>query len=95
VGARHYPQLQFLTDNPATNIKCNPALPDTCRVPPVQAPGQFYPYWTLARVSGACVWEFGQLPNGNDIGKDKQYGTFTASLGIPELAGPIMPNPNC
>jgi hypothetical protein len=95
VGAKRFPQLQFLTDNPATNIKCNPAQPDTCRVPPVQAPGQFYPYWTLARVSGACVWEFGQMPNGNDFAKDKQYGTFTASLGIPELAGPIMPNPNC
>jgi hypothetical protein len=95
VGSKRYPQLQFLTDNPATNSKCNSANPDSCRVPPVQAPGQFYPYWTLASVSGACVWEFGQMPNGNDFGKDKQYGTFTAALGIPELAGPIMPNPNC
>ena len=94
-GAERYPQIQFLTDNPATNNRCNPASPNTCRVPPVQAPGQFYPYWTLAKVSGACVWEFGQMPNGNDFGKEKQYGTFTTALGLAELAGPIMPNPNC
>jgi len=90
-----YPQIQFLTDNPASNIRCNPARPNTCRVPPVQAPGKFYPYWTLASVKGSCMWEFGQMPNGNDFGKEKQYGTFTAALGLPELAGPIMPNPSC
>jgi hypothetical protein len=95
VGGRSYPQIQFLTDNPATNSHCNPARPSTCRVPPVQAPGQFYPYWTLASVSGKCAWEFGQMPNGNDFGKDKQYGTFTDTLGLAELAGPIMPNPTC
>ena len=59
------------------------------------APGQFYPYWTLASVKGACVWEFGQMPNGNDFGKDAQYGKFTTALGLPELAGPIMRNPSC
>jgi hypothetical protein len=95
LGAKRYPQIQFLTDNPASNIRCHPAHPNTCRVPPVQAPGKFYPYWTLAKVSGACVWEFGQMPNGNDFGKDKQYGKFTEALGLPELAGPIMPNPKC
>ena len=95
LGAKRYPQMQFLTDNPATNIRCNPAQPNTCLVPPVQAPGKFYPYWTLAKVSGACVWEFGQMPNGSNFGKDKQYGTFTEALGLSELAGPIMPNPKC
>jgi hypothetical protein len=95
VGGSRYPQMQFLTDNPATNSHCNPARPSTCRVPPVQAPGQFYPYWTLAKVSGECVWEFGQMPNGNDFGRDEQYGKFTDALGLAELAGPIMPNPNC
>jgi hypothetical protein len=95
VGAHRYPRMQFLTDNPASNIRCNPAKPTTCRVPPVQAPGRFYPYWTLAKVRGSCVWEFGQMPNGNDFGKDGQYGTFTQALGLAELAGPIMPNPKC
>jgi hypothetical protein len=35
------------------------------------------------------------MPNGNDFGKDAQYGTFTTALGLAELAGPIMRNPSC
>jgi hypothetical protein len=95
VGAQTYPQMQFLTDNPATNNRCKPANPAGCTVPPPQAPGKFYPYWTLARVNGACVWEFGQMPNGKNFGKEKQYGTFTTALGLAELASPIMSNPTC
>jgi hypothetical protein len=90
-----YSQMQFLTDNPATNSECNPAHPVGCVVPPAQAPGKFYPYWTQARVNHACVWEFGQMRNGNTFGGDQQYGTFTTALGLGELAGPIMRNPNC
>jgi hypothetical protein len=87
--------MQFLTDNPATNNQCSPTHVSGCVVPPPQAPGRFYPYWTQAKVSDACVWEFGQLTNGNTFGKDKQYGHFTTALGLPEDAGPIMANPNC
>jgi hypothetical protein len=94
-GGAGYPQMQFLTDNPATNSLCDPSHVGNCVVPPPQAPGHFYPYWTQARVAGACVWEFGQMGNGNSFGKDKQYGTFTSALGLPEDAGPIRPNPNC
>lgn len=90
-----YTQMQFLTDNAATNSLCNPASPTDCVVPPPQAPGQFYPYWTLARVNRACVWEFGQMRNGKTFGGDKQYGTFTTALGLAEDASPIRPNPNC
>jgi len=93
-GAR-YPKMQFLTDNPASNNTCTPTTLAGCVVPPPQAPGQFYPYWTRARVNGACVWEFGQMPNGNDFGKAKQYGKFTVALGLPEDASPIMHNRNC
>jgi hypothetical protein len=91
-----YPQMQFLTDNAATNSLCNP--PDqtaACVVPPPQAPGQFYPYWTQAAVEGACVWEFGQMTNGNTFGGDEQYGTFTTALGLAEDAGPIIRNRQC
>ena len=88
--------MQFLTDNPATNIRCRPpAHVAGCVVPPPQAPGHFYPYWTQAKVHSACVWEFGQMPNGNNFGKQKQYGKFTVALGLAELASPIRPNPNC
>ena len=50
---------------------------------------------TQALVNGHCVWEFGQMRNGNSFGKDRQYGTFTQALGLPEDAGPIRHNPNC
>ncbi len=99
VNGKRYPRMQFLTDNPATNNRCSPAHLARCVVPPPQAPGHFYPYWTQARVHGACVWEFGQMPNGNAFGKDKQYGKPTVlskiiNLGIMD-EGPIMPNPDC
>jgi hypothetical protein len=90
-----YSRMQFLTDNPATNIRCNPATGSGCVIPPSQAPGHFYPYWTQAKVRGACVWEFGQMPNGSSFGKEKQCGKFTTALGLAELASPIRPNPNC
>lgn len=93
-GAR-YTQLQFLTDNPATNSKCDPDTLAGCVVPPRQAPGHFYPYWTQARVNGACVWEFGQMTNGSTFGKDKQYGKPTDALGLLEDAGPVIRNPEC
>ena len=94
-GGSGYSQMQFLTDNPATNIKCNTQTGAGCVVPPTQAPGKFYPYWTLAKVSGTCVWEFGQMTNGKSFGGDKQYGKFTTALGLPELASKIIPNPHC
>jgi hypothetical protein len=64
-------------------------------VPPPQAPGQFYPYYTQAKVDDACVWEFGQMTNGNTFGGDKQYGSFTTALGLAEDASPIMRNRRC
>jgi hypothetical protein len=97
-GAR-YPQVQFLTDNPATDYRCSPRKLANCVVPPLQAPGHFYPYWTQATVNGACVWEFGQMPNGNTFGGDKQYGkpvvlSHIINLGIMDESK-IMPNPDC
>ena len=55
-----------------------------------QAPGKFFPYWTLTR---SCALEFGNMTNGNTFGKQAQYGTIVPALGYPELLGPIMPNP--
>ncbi|HEV2450309.1 MAG TPA: hypothetical protein VGS62_00060, partial [Streptosporangiaceae bacterium] len=95
VGGALYSQIQFLTDNPATNIRCSPGHTAACVVPPPQAPGDFYPYWTEAKAGGACVWEFGQMRNGNSFGQDQQYGKFTEALGLAEDASPIMPNRAC
>ena len=96
-----YPQVQFLTDNPATNSDCSPSAIAACVVPPPQAPGAFYPYWTLASGSHAsgCAWEFGQMTNGDTFGGDQQYGQPTVlsqviNLGIMDES-PIMPNPRC
>jgi hypothetical protein len=96
-----YPEVQFLTDNPATNSECGPSTIATCVVPPPQAPGAFYPYWTLASGSrgSGCAWEFGQMTNGDTFGGDQQYGQPTVlsqiiNLGIMDES-PIMPNPHC
>jgi len=95
VGGREYPQIQFVTDNSATqlNSACSPVTGQNCLLPP-EGPGNFYPYFTQARVGGLCVWEFGNMKNGNTFGGDKQYGSVGPdTLGA--FAGPVRPNPHC
>jgi hypothetical protein len=94
-----YPRMQFLTDNPATNSECTASVLANCVVPPPQAPGKFYPYWTFARFGPACAWEFGQMTNGDTFGGDQEYGKPTVlsqiiNLGIMDES-PVMPNPGC
>ena len=63
------------------------------RLPP-QGPGHFFPYFTQARVGGVCLWEFGNMRNGNAFGGDAQYGAVgPGTLGA--FAGPVRANPNC
>jgi hypothetical protein len=87
-----YPRFNFETTAPATEATC---MPDGsgCAVPPPGAPGNFYPYWTLARVNGQCVWEFGQMQNGNTFGGAAQYGGPSARF-FGTLESPIMENAN-
>jgi hypothetical protein len=95
VGGHGYPQIQFVTDSSATqfNTNCNLVTGSGCVLPP-KGPGKFYPYFTQAKVGGACVWEFGNMQNGNTFGKDAQYGSVgPTTLGA--FAGPIRRNPNC
>lgn len=48
----------------------------------------------LAKVAGNCVWEFGNMPNGNTFGGGKQHGTVKpATMGA--FAGPVRRNPSC
>jgi hypothetical protein len=94
-GGLRYPQIQFVTDNSATqlNTNCDPSTGTGCVLPP-QGPGNFYPYWTQARVSGQCVWEFGNVRNGNTFGGDAQYGQVGPdTLGA--FASAVQPNPQC
>ncbi len=94
-GGQRYPQIQFVTDNSATQFvdSCDPQSGQNC-VLPAPGPGHFYPYFTLARVGGVCVWEFGNVRNGNTFGGDKQYGSVgPTTLGA--FASAVQPNPNC
>ncbi len=94
-GGHHYASIQFMTDASASefNTKCNLATGSGCVLPP-KGPGHFYPYFTQAKVNGDCVWEFGNMANGNQFGKDDQYGKVAPGT-IGAFVGPILPNPNC
>jgi hypothetical protein len=94
-GGHQYPQIQFVTDASATefNTNCNLITGTGCVLPP-KGPGHFYPYFTQAKVGGQCVWEFGNMHNGNAFGRDKQYGKVGPGT-IGAFASPIMTNPHC
>lgn len=95
VGGNQYPAIQFMTDASATefNTHCNLNTGSGCVLPP-KGPGHFYPYWTQAMVGGSCVWEYGNMRNGNTFGQDAQYGKVgPGTLGA--FVGPVMSNPNC
>ena len=84
-----------MTDTSASelNTNCDLNSGSGCVLPP-QGSGHFFPYWTQARVGGLCLWEFGNMRNGNTFGGDAQYGTVgPGTLGA--FAGPVRRNPNC
>jgi hypothetical protein len=90
VGGNRYLQFQFQTDAALSESTCQ--FPDTtgCVVPPPNAPGQFYPHWTLTT---ACQFEFGNMSNGNSYGKTKQYGRARPAVGYPQLFSRVLTNP--
>jgi hypothetical protein len=96
-GGHDYPQYFIQTDVALSESTCpGPAGPG-CSVPPPNAPGSFYPYWSLVRTSGAaCKLEFGNVASGagvNNLGKDAQYGTdLFSTLGYPEFEGVVQPS---
>ncbi len=95
VHGASYPKIQFVTDASATelNTNCNLSSGAGCVLPP-KGPGHFYPYWTQAKVAGRCVWEFGNMHNGNTFGRDAQYGSVhPGTLGA--FVGPVRANPTC
>jgi hypothetical protein len=78
-GAR-YSGMQFETDAPASEITtCVPQNPQGCVVPPPNGPGHFYPYYTLAKVGGQCVWEFGHMNNGNRFRATSSTPTWSST----------------
>jgi len=95
VGNAPYAFVQFMTDASATefNTNCNLTTGSGCVMPP-SGPGHFYPFFTQALVNGSCVWEFGNMPNGNDFGGSAQYGSVGPGT-VGAFAGPILRNPHC
>ena len=94
-GGHRYPQIQFMTDTSATefNTACNLVTGKGCVLPP-KGPGHFFPFFTLAKVSGKCVWEFGNMNNGRSFGGDKQYGKVgPGTMGA--FAGRVRSQPSC
>jgi hypothetical protein len=94
-SGHRYPQIQFMTDASATefNTNCNLSTGAGCVLPP-KGPGHFYPFFTLAKVGGNCVWEFGNMRSGATFGGDRQYGKVGPGT-IGAFAGPIRRNPGC
>jgi hypothetical protein len=91
---RSYERMMFETNAPASDvIDCSAPGPG-CRVPLPTGPGHFYPYWTQARVGGECVWEFGNMHNGNRFGGDAQYGSSSAYY-FATLQSRVMPTTHC
>jgi hypothetical protein len=92
---KSFTSIQFVTDSSATqfNTKCDLTTGKGCVLPP-KGPGHFYPYFTLAKVAGTCVWEFGNMSNGNTFGGDKQYGSVGPDT-IGAFAGRVQTNPGC
>jgi hypothetical protein len=72
-GGQSYGKVQFVTDLSPSESACNLTTGAGCVVPP-DGPGHFYPFWTRAHVGGACVWEFGNMHNGNTFGGNRQWG---------------------
>lgn len=75
------------------NTSCNLVTGKGCVLPP-KGPGHFFPFFTLAKVSGRCVWEFGNMNNGRSFGGDKQYGKVgPGTMGA--FAGRVRSQPSC
>ena len=94
-GGNHYASIQFMTDLSTSelNTNCNIFTGSGCVLPP-KGPGHFYPFFTQASVSGSCVWEFGNMNNGNSFGRESQYGKV-GPTSVFAFVSKIMPNPNC
>jgi hypothetical protein len=92
-GGQPFEQIQFMTDVSASESSCDLVSGAGCAMPPV-GPGSFYPFWTRARVNRACVWEFGNMRNGNTFGGARQYGHVgPRTLGA--FVSRITPTPAC
>ncbi|WP_129545541.1 hypothetical protein [Arthrobacter dokdonensis] len=93
---RLYSSFMFQTDLALSESSCTATDLSGCAVPAPSSPGNFYPYWSVAKLfGGGCAIEFGNVsgPGANDFGKDAQYGTnLFSTLGYPEFESAVHPN---
>ncbi len=91
-----YSQFFIQTDLALSESTCSGTTTTGCSVPPPNAPGGFYPYWSRVKSGGTCTIEFGNVSSGSgvdNLGKFAQYGTDqVATLGYPEFEGPMHDN---
>ncbi|MBO0744800.1 MAG: hypothetical protein J2P43_07265 [Candidatus Dormibacteraeota bacterium] len=89
-----YPQVQFETDVGGSEADCNTRTGAGCTALPAAA--DFYPFWTIGRTGGACIWNFGNTIPGvtvQNFGGDAQYGTPDVARFGGTLTSPVLPNP--
>jgi hypothetical protein len=91
-----YQQFSFQTDVGLSESTCEIGSSAGCAVPPPNAPGAFYPYWSTVTSPGGCAIEFGNVSTGpgvNAFSGVAQYGTDQAGrLGYPEFETSRYPN---
>ena len=99
-----YPDVQYETDAPASEQLCTVSTGAGCVVPPIGAPGKFYPFWSMTNKEtmkgvtghGACLWNFGndiKSVTTNDFGKAKQYGKPDLARFGGTTISKVLPNP--
>jgi len=89
-----YPNVQFETDIAGSENNCNLATGADCTALPGGA--AFYPYWTLGRSFGGCVWNFGNTIPGTTVkafGGDAEYGSPNLARYAGTVISAVMPNP--
>ena len=68
-----FTEVQFVTDASATEAGCDFVERHRLRAA-AEGPGSLLPVLDAGRVDGKCVWEFGNMRNGNTFGRDRQWG---------------------
>jgi hypothetical protein len=89
-----YASYFFQTDVALSEPTCAPSTPTGCAVPPPNAPGSFYPYFSKQSTQSVCTIEFGNVTAGvNAFGRDAQYGKDqVGTYGYDEFIGPTHTN---
>ncbi len=92
----NYSRTGFETDLPRVEediAGCDPFNAVGCTLIPTTddgTPAAFYPYYTVARHGGNCVWVYGNTYAGvttNNFGKNAQYGTYDTGVDYTGAGG--------